>query len=228
MARPAVKLGTLSVGVALLSALSVLACGEGTSPVELGRVEAAILDDPSGRVALGPGIGSVWLAHHKNFGSDYFHGQLVVEIQLQLSRDGIVFEDLGVGHPVQISLQDEEAVTALPPAADLPVGLYRHLRVILRSGTATLQAGSTVGGSDLDQPVSLALEGGGEIQIDVTLGIPLQVSSGSTSFLILDLNSESWVTEDHLIAGSVPASELGSALTVGVPVPLAAGFAQPI
>jgi hypothetical protein len=193
------------------------ACGEGTGPIEVGPIDAVLLDNPASEIAALP-VPLVWFAHHKSFGDDYYHGVLAASVELQLSADGIEYFSPAGEQTHQVALQDEAASSVLL-AGELPAGSYRHVRLVLRDAVAALEAGAEIGGSELDRNVALPVEPGLGVIVDVRLERAIVIAADRRSTLVFDLNTERWVTEDHLLAGEVPGVEVGAAVSVGVTAP---------
>ena len=122
-----------------------------------------------------------------------------------------------------MSLQDSERGTRLA-AGSLPVGVYRYVRLTLEEGAATLATGSEIGGLDLPYDVTLGLGAQDPVVAEKRLVQPLQVGPEGTALLLVDFNSERWVTEDNVLAGRVRSEELSAALTAGPSAVLAALF----
>jgi hypothetical protein len=208
--------GTAWIGAVLLG-LAPAACGEGTGPIETGQLEAVLLDNPASEIAGRP-VPFAWLAHHKSFGDDYYHGVLVASIELELSTDGIEWFDAASAPTYQVALQ-EEAASPTWLAGELPAGSYRHVRLVLREAVAALEAGGEIGGSELDRTAALSVGAGLTVTADFRLDDAVVVSANRRSSLVFDLNTERWVTEDHLIAGEVPGAEVAQAVSVGISSP---------
>jgi hypothetical protein len=208
--------GTIWIGAVLLG-LAPAACGEGTGPVETGRIAAVLLDNPASEVAV-QATPFGWLAHHKSFGADYYHGTLAASVELKLSTDGNEYFDAALEQAHQVALQAEGASSALL-AGELPAGSYRHVRLVLRGAVAALEAGGEIGGSELDQTATLSVAAGLTVTVDFQLDQGLVIGANRQSTLVFDLNTERWVTEDNLIAGEVGGTEVSRAISVGVSSP---------
>ena len=209
--------GTAWIGVVLLG-LAPAACGEGTGPIETGQLEAVLLDNPASEIAARP-VPFAWLAHHKSFGGDYYHGVLAASIELELSTDGIEYFNAASEPNYEVALQ-EEAASPTRFAGELPAGSYRHVRLVLRNAVAALEAGGEIGGSELDQTAALSVGAGLTVTVDLRLDQAVIVSGNRGSTLVFDFNTERWVTEDHLIAGEVPGEEVAQAVSVGISSPV--------
>ncbi|MFQ5690090.1 MAG: hypothetical protein ACE5HQ_07450 [Gemmatimonadota bacterium] len=207
------------IGPSLLAALGLLwlgGCSSGTGPAERGRVAAVFLDDPSVITALFAPPSPYWLAHHKNFGGNYFHGELDARVELLLSKDGESFVTLGAPAPLRVALQDPDVRSPFGAPASVPAGTYAYVRLVLHSATVVLWSGSRIGAVDLPRDAALTLAEGADAIIDRRLTIPLRVLAGAGVTLTLDFNSEAWVTEDNLLKADVTEPEVAGALTISV------------
>jgi hypothetical protein len=208
---------TTRIGTVLLG-LVPAACGEGTGPIETGPIDAVLLDNPASEIAALPAP-FAWLAHHKSFDGDYYHGFLAVSVELQLSSDGVEYLVAARAPTLQVALQDEAASSA-PLAGELLAGSYHHVRLVLRDAVAALEAGAEIGGSELDRAAALPVEPGLTVTVDVRLDQAVVIAADRRATLVFDLNTERWVTEDHLLAGQVPGAEVAAAVSVGVSAPI--------
>lgn len=208
-------LGRLPCLAVIAGAVAPVGCGAGVSPEETGRVDVTILDDPATTVSRAD-LRGPRLAHHKNFGADYFHGTVSGSVRIELSEDGARWVGAAATPAASIALQDEEAATGLDPLT-VPSGTYRWVRVRLENGSARLDPGGEIGGSELDRAASLSL-GGGSVLAELELAVPIGVSPTGRPLLRFDLNAERWVSEDHLLAAEVPAEAIADAISVGVGV----------
>ncbi|MFQ5679427.1 MAG: hypothetical protein ACE5HP_08200 [Gemmatimonadota bacterium] len=204
------------IGLMPVAVLSLAACGEGIGPVETATLEAVLLDDPSTATASGAPFGSARFAHHKSFGSNYYHGQLAGRVQVLASEDGFSFVALGSPLSVSVALQDTDVRSMLQPGVEVPVGTYRILRLVIDGGQARIDAGGQIGGTELPSDVVLQVGEGAPVVVDVELASPLELSPGQRVRFVLDLNSESWVVEDNVLDGRVRAADVARALRVAV------------
>jgi hypothetical protein len=84
---------------------------------------------------------------------------------------------------------------------------------------AGLEAGAEIGGSELDRDTALPVEPALGVIVDVRLQRAVVIAADRRTTLVFDLNTERWVTEDHLLAGEVPGVEVEAAVSVGVTAP---------
>lgn len=203
--------------LAAILALGALACGEGTAPPETAVLEAVVRDDPVTLIAAG--ARGLSFAHHKQFGAAYYHGTLGARVQVLLSVDGVSFVPLGSPGPTSLALQDGGAEATLHEAGEVPVGTYRHVRLVISDAAAELTAGSTFGSTELAEGASLQLAGPAGFVVDLELPAPLQLGPGQAVTLVFDLNSEMWVSGEEVARGSVDPGKVAGAVSVGLRLP---------
>lgn len=217
MKRPAYGVEWAAVAMLLGSAALSAACGEASAPEPTGAIETLLIDDPGSELALALPLPRFAFVHHKNFGGDYFHGRLAGDMQIQVSQDGTRFHTVVGGEALAVGLQDPEEAAVLRASGHVPAGVYRYVRLIINQAQATLASGSEIGGLDLPSDITLSLGGAGEVILEKLLVQPLHVTAATTAQLLVDFNSERWVTEDNVLAGQVRTEDLAAALTAGSP-----------
>lgn len=208
--RNRTTIGAASTGAALglLLALGGLGCGDGsTGPDEESRIDAAIVDDP------GSGAGSVGPQLSAAFAGRTFDGDFSAQGRVEVSVDGQTWVDLGSMQSMTVTLQSGDRV-AVHTAARVPARAFTRARLVLRNATATIRAGSTIGGTLIDADLQISIAGGGEFTVEKSLSLDL--SARSSAMILFDLNSEQWIDETAVQAGAVTASRVQSATTVGV------------
>jgi len=210
--------------VAWLAGSAVLSagCGEASAPQATGRIETLLIDDPGGEIAFARPAPRLAFVHHKNFGGDYFHGTLGGGVQIQVSQDGARFHTVVGLEALSLRLQDPDEAALWSASDQVPAGVYRYVRLIVNAGQVTLDSGSEIGGLDLPHDVALSLGGRAVVTLDKLLVQPLHVTANSTTQLMVDFNTERWVTEDNILAGQVPTGDLVAALTAGSPAAIPA------
>ena len=139
------------------------------------------------------------------------------DMQIQVSQDGTRFHTVVGGQALAVGLQDPEEAAVLRASGHVPAGVYRYVRLIINQAQATLASGSEIGGLDLPSDITLSLGGSGEVILEKLLVQPLHVTAATTAQLLVDFNSERWVTEDNVLAGQVRTEDLAAALTAGSP-----------
>jgi hypothetical protein len=116
-------------------------------------------------------------------------------MQIQVSQDGTRFHTVVGGQALAVGLQDPEEAAVLRASGHVPAGVYRYVRLIINQ----------------------AQGGAGEVILEKLLVQPLHVTAATTAQLLVDFNSERWVTEDNVLAGQVRTEDLAAALTAGSP-----------
>lgn len=111
---------------------------------------------------------------------------------------------------MSLALQSSGDTTTIRGDVTIPARTYGRIRLVLENASATLDAGSQIGTTLLSASVSLGLGADGKVVIekDVT---GLTVAADSESRIVLDLNSEAWVTEENVDAGAVSETDVRQA-----------------
>lgn len=187
-----------------LAVLSLTACDDDspTDPgTEAGTMEAAVRDGSSGQSIALSEIG----AQTENV-SGQFEGQATVQVEV----DG--------------TWRDVEGMTSLNANAELRGGestmgsttvearTYDRVRIVVTNANADVDAGSDVGAGPIQVDVSLAIAGGGEVIVEYNQ--PVTVQANATTRLVLDINSQAWLTSDAVQAGAVTRAAFEGAATV--------------
>lgn len=206
---------------AIAVAAGVVACSGGTAPPETGVLDAVVLDDPATRIAAIPGGGPLF-AHHKQFGSKYYHGTLSADLRLLVSPDGASFVPLGTARRADVALQDGEAETALGGGAEIRAGTYRHVRLVLSEATVEVTEGSLFGSEELASAAVLEVAGGEGLALDLALPAPLDLPAGGRVGIVLDLNTELWISREAIAEGRIDPAAVAEAVSVGIRLPAGA------
>lgn len=120
-------------------------------------------------------------------------------IRIELTGNGtvIVFEDYGT-NPVLINLLDlESAGTLLISDAEIPLGNYNKIRLILdapeEQDQAPVNPGSflTIEGDQTEYPIFIP--SGSQTGLKINLQPPLELIDGSSFEIVLDFNSENTI-----------------------------------
>lgn len=187
-----------------LAVLSLTACDDDspTDPgAEGGTMEAVVRDGESGQSIALSEIG----AQTENV-SGQFEGQAAVQVQV----DG--------------TWRDVEGMTSLNADTELRSGestmgsttvearTYDRVRIVVTNANADVDAGSDIGAGPIQVDVSLAIAGGGEVIVEYNQ--PVTVQANATTRLVLDINSEAWLTSDAVQAGAVTRAAFEGAATV--------------
>lgn len=193
--------------VAVLLAPVVVACGgdDVTRPRGgAGTTSVVLVDPPSPASAR---------EHVHALRSTAFEGTLTGEAEAYLSVDGETWVDIGSVEQVRLRLQSGDS--ARVTEASVPADTYSHVRIVLRDAVATVQAGAELGGIFVETDLSLQLGGDGEVVVEKQLA-PFEVGAGGETRLIVDLNSNAWVTQESAERGSVSEADVAASIRVQV------------
>ena len=98
----------------------------------------------------------------------------------------------------------------------MPVGTYAHVRLTLRGAQARIAAGGSVGGITLSSELSLTL-GGSDAQVVVQKQVqPFQISAGTRTAIVFELNSETWATAQNAQDRMVEDAEVQTSAAVAI------------
>lgn len=182
--------------------LSTVGCGDTTRPeaVFMGTLNVVVTDDgidARGVDAPGP-VG--------------FEGRLSADFRVSISPNGTDWVSLGVPAEIDLALQAPGAALRLHPPVDVPAGTYPYLRITGGWGVARIEGGADVGGRSFPDPVHLRV-GENRLHIETRLPKAIFVAPGGHMSVEIDLNSERWISRDNLEAGTVPETDVETALT---------------
>lgn len=151
-----------------------------------------------------------------------FTGTMTADAQVSVSTDGQNFTPLGDPTPITLDLQSSDRVT-IHSDAELDEGTYTHARLTLTSVELTLDAGSTVGETTLEEetPITVGIEADGEtvgqVEADAELATPITATEGtSAGTLVWHVGADTWITEDAVNAGEVASADVVAATTAEV------------
>ncbi len=203
-------LGTLAALAFLLPFTA--GCGDdatGPNGDDEGTARAVVTDDPnSGSASVAPGDARF----SQSFTGAQFEGTFSGQAQVQISVDGETWIDLGSAQNVSFAMQSNEQAV-VHASANVPAQTFTRVRLILSNGQATVVSGS-VGTIPITTQVQIMVAGGSEIMIEKALSV--DISAGSETTVVFDLNSESWVNETNVQSQAATAAEVASATTVRV------------
>ena len=182
--------------------LSTVGCGDTTRPeaVFMGTLNVVVTDDgidARGVDAPGP-VG--------------FEGRLSADFRVSISPNGTDWVSLGVPAEIDLALQAPGAALRLHPPVDVPAGTYPYLRITGGWGVARIEGGADVGGQTFPDPVHLRV-GENRLRIETRLPKAIFVAPGGHMSVEIDLNSERWISRDNIEAGTVPETDVETALT---------------
>lgn len=182
--------------------LSTVGCGDTTRPeaVFMGTLNVVVTDDGiDARSADAPGpVG--------------FEGRLSADFRVSISPNGTHWVSLGVPAEIDLALQAPGAALRLHPPVDVPAGTYPYLRITGGWGVARIKGGADVGGRSFPDPVHLRV-GENRLHIETRLPKAIFVAPGGHMSVEIDLNSERWISRDNIEAGTVPETDVETALT---------------
>jgi len=98
------------------------------------------------------------------------------------------------------------------PAADSYVGIQLRFEGV----AVTVFEGSEVGDSTLTENVTLAVGSGGLATVEVATQT-FTIDSQSDVDIVVDLNSELWITTTNIEDAAVPQADLANNVTVEIP-----------
>jgi hypothetical protein len=197
--------------LALIPILSACGDDDSVSPGTAGRAQAIVRDDPDRSAAL---VAAAPIGEAP-FAAPAYAGNLTSNTNVAISTDGQTWVDLGSPNGITIKLHSRDSTT-VHGEVDVPVGTYAHVRVTLRSAQARIAAGGSVGGVTLTTELSLTL-GGSDAQVIVQKQVqPFQVSAGSRTAIVFELNSEAWATAQNAQDRMVDDGEVQTSATVAI------------
>ncbi len=202
----------------LTIAAMVVACGgettddDGSGPIEpdpaegeAGTMHAYATDDPSSSNASSGSAGSA---------SD-FSGTLTGSADVEVSENGSTWYVLGPNQDFAVPLQNGAEQVELAAPREIPAGTYRFVRINFFGVEANLDAGSVVDGETLPDDVHLRM---GDSQSAVFSGEadPFELEVGASGRIVLDLNSQGWVTAENVSKRQFAKSEFEAAATASI------------
>ena len=165
--------------------------------------EVLLVDDP----LLDPDVGAPTVIGAMD-------GSLDAGVRVALrAENGTLFE---VGQPetVLLDLQATDGTVPLDVVRPSPA-TYVAAVVTIENATAEILAGSEIGGLTLDQDEVLDIGPTGLVVLERSF-VPVTLTSQSRLSLLIDLNSEVWITQDNIADGIVDEAEVQNAVTVFV------------
>lgn len=198
------KLGTCSILMLLL--MPLVGCGD--DPVapsdEPGALEAVVRDGSSTSSPM-PSVGP-------HLSTEENGGEFRADVRVQVEVDGSwqdVAELAGVSTRVELrGGEDAVGITSVEART------YDRVRVVLTNARADVEAGAEIGLGPVESSVTVMIAGGGEVAIEQNA--PVTVQANSTTRLILDLNSEIWLTANSLETSTVSRAAFESAAVITV------------
>lgn len=196
----------------LTLSLAGIACGDDAiDPVTGGEGSgetgfAVILtDDPGNDPGLAP----------QRAAPQAITGELEGSIRVALRNQADNLVELGLDQDAFLELQGADSLRV----ADLtrpPADTYVGVQVRFEGVTVTVFEGSEVGDTVLTENATLGLGSGGIATVEVAT-LPFDITSETVLDVVLDLNSEQWITSENVDAATVPQADLTNNVTVDVP-----------
>lgn len=203
---------TLLTTAALGLTLSAVACSDDDDPTDpmgdMGTVQATLVDDPDPQPAPRTASQTTLARQLQAAFSGTFQGETRVEIYHP--GDDRWVEVAGQSTTTLDLASNDQAV--LGSSSQIDVGTYTRMRLTITGGEAVIGAGATLGGIVLVADVTLDL--GGSSNVVIEKDVALTVAADATTTLVIDLNSEAWVTEENTDDGTVTEGEMESAADV--------------
>jgi hypothetical protein len=200
-----------TTGLLLLVGLTAAACGDSIGPITGGEgggntgFAVKITDDPANDPAPGP----------QRVGPQAVAGELVGSVRVSLRNDAGSLVDLGTTDDVVVELQQGADSVELEdltrPANDTYVGIQLRFE----GATATVFSGSEVGDTTLTEDTPLDVGSGGVATVEITTQT-FTINSESEFDIVVDLNSELWITTTNIEDAAVPQADLANNVTVEI------------
>lgn len=180
---------------------AVCACGESIDPVTGGEGSGSegftvvITDDPGTEDAT-------------------LQGTMTGSIRVSLRNDAGALVSLGVADDIELPLHDGDTVR-LEGLSRPPIDDYTTVQLRFEGVDVEVEAGSQVGDSTLANDVMLDVGGTGAATVDVLVPV-FGVDNARVMEIVIDLNSESWVTGPNLDNQVVSEADLSNSVLVEV------------
>ena len=192
------------IGMLPIAVVLAAACGDAIDPTTGGEGNGAtgfsvrITDDP-------PGTPS----------TPDFTGDLSGAIRVALRNDAGALVSLGVMQNAQVALQEEGDTLLLTDLSRPPADDYTAVELRFEGVDVTVLAGSEVGDTTLASNAVMEL-GSGNLAT-VLVAVPtFSLDNDSDVAILVDLNSEAWVTRSSLAASVVPQAAIANSVTVEI------------
>lgn len=192
--------------------LAGIACGDAIDPVTGGEGSGAtgfavvLTDDPANDPAPGP----------QRVGPAAITAELEGSIRIALRNEADDLVDIGIDQDAFLELQQAGDSLELRGLTRPATDTYVAIQIRFEGVTVTVFQGSEVGDTTLSGTEAVGLGSGGLATVEIAT-LPFDIDSESVLDLVLDLNSELWITGDNLEAGIVPQADLTNAITLEIP-----------
>lgn len=192
-----------TASLVILAAFGAVACGEDAiDPVTGGEGGGA--EGFSVVVTDDPGINDATLA-----------GVVRGTLRVALRNDAGALVDLGPAEGVEVPLHAGADTILLEGIARPPADSYSAVQLRFEGVDVEVFAGSVVGDSTLPQNVVLDVGSAGVATVDMLVPV-FDIASAFATEIVVDLNSEAWITDTNLNDVAVPQSDLATSVSVDV------------
>ncbi|HUF14072.1 MAG TPA: hypothetical protein VMN78_13290 [Longimicrobiales bacterium] len=194
-------------------ALAGTACGDPIDPVIGGEgggttgFAVILTDDPTND----PGLSG----SRASQGPLAITGEMDGSVRVSLRNDANGLVDLGVDQDVVLPLQQGSDSLRLQNLSRPPTDTYVAIQLRFEGVTVLVRDGSEVGDTVLTEDVRLDV-GNGLATVEIAT-LPFDISGETELVLVVDLNSEAWITRANLDAGTVPQADLSNNVTIEIP-----------
>ena len=202
-----------TTGLLLILALGAAACGENAlDPLTGGEgggntgFAVLITDDPANDPAPGPQAAA----------PQAIEGELTGSVRVSLRNDAGGLVDLGTTDDLVIDLQQGADSVLLSDLTRPGNDSYVGIQLRFEGMTATVFEGSEVGDTTLTDDVVLDVGGGGIATIEVATQT-FEIDSETDLDIVVDLNSELWITTTNIEDEAVSQADLANNVTVDIP-----------
>ena len=195
MRKAGLVLGIVLVGV-------VAACGKDA------------IDPVTGGEGSGSEGFSVLLTDDPGLEDATLQGTVTGAIRVALRNDAGGLVSLGVADDIELPLHEGDTIR-LSGLSRPPVDDYTAVQLRFEGVDVAVDAGSQVGDSTLANDVTLDVGGTGAATVDVLVPV-FGVDNASVMEIVIDLNSEAWVTGANLDDQVVPQADLANSVLVEV------------
>ena len=201
--------------IALLAPLAFCAggCGENAiGPITGGEGEGntgfavLVTDDPANDPTSGP----------QRVAPQAVEGVFAGSIRVSLRNDEDALVDLGLMQDAEVELQEGGDSLRLADLSRPPADDYVGIQLRFEGVDVTILSGSEVGDSTLTENVVLDIGSGGLATIEIATQ-SFAIDSETDLDIVVDLNSELWITGDNIDDTIVSQADLANAVTVEIP-----------
>lgn len=183
--------------------------GIGSGGGSTGTVRGMVADNPNG---VNPSVQSLNFDVRSADGLSNYTGTISGQASMAISADGSAWVDLGNPNNFTIQAQTNTNGSDVTGAVSVQTGTYSHVRLILHNVTLQLNAGSLVGGVTLTSAVTVEIGGGQDVTVEATVpSFTVSADASTETDVIVNLNSQAWVTDSTVQAQAVSAAEVQAA-----------------